>query len=86
LCQRFDDMQQQVSTHTPEARDAYVAGQRRLSRAASSRLLSRRSIWRALSSTWRETAWPLFHIQHRSKRPTSLFQPDSPGIRVKPEA
>jgi nicotinamidase-related amidase len=40
----------------------------------------------ALLAGWRETARPLFHIQHVSTRPTSLFQPGSPGIRAKPEA
>jgi nicotinamidase-related amidase len=40
----------------------------------------------ALLAGWRETGRPLFHIHHISKRPTSLFQPDSPGIRAKPEA
>lgn len=35
---------------------------------------------------WRQSGRPLFHIQHRSARPTSLFHPDAPGFRVKPEA
>lgn len=39
-----------------------------------------------LLAGWRATGRPLFHIQHRSQRPGSLFHPDAPGFRVKPEA
>jgi nicotinamidase-related amidase len=40
----------------------------------------------ALLAAWRETGRPLFHIQHRSQRAGSLFHPDAPGFRVKPQA
>jgi nicotinamidase-related amidase len=40
----------------------------------------------ALLGAWRETRRPLFHIQHRSERAASLFHPDAPGFRVKPQA
>jgi nicotinamidase-related amidase len=40
----------------------------------------------ALLAAWRGAGRPLFHIQHRSKRPDSLFHPDAPGFRVKPQA
>jgi nicotinamidase-related amidase len=40
----------------------------------------------ALVANWRKTGRPLFHIQHRSQRPASLFHPDAPGFQVKPEA
>jgi nicotinamidase-related amidase len=39
-----------------------------------------------LLAGWRETGRPLFHIQHRSQRPGSLFHPDAVGFQVKPEA
>jgi nicotinamidase-related amidase len=40
----------------------------------------------ALLAAWRAKGRPLFHIQHRSPRPASLFHPDAPGFRVKPQA
>jgi nicotinamidase-related amidase len=40
----------------------------------------------SLLAAWRETRRPLFHIQHRSRRADSLFHPDAPGFRVKPQA
>jgi nicotinamidase-related amidase len=40
----------------------------------------------ALLAAWREKRRPLFHIQHRSQRANSLFHPDAPGFRVKPQA
>lgn len=40
----------------------------------------------ALLSAWRRTGQPLYHVQHRSQRPGSLFNPDGPGFRVKPQA
>jgi nicotinamidase-related amidase len=40
----------------------------------------------ALLAGWRAAKRPLFHIQHRSQRPQSLFHPDAPGFQVKPEA
>lgn len=40
----------------------------------------------ALLAKWRETGRPLFHIQHRSQRADSLFHPDAPGFKVKPQA
>jgi nicotinamidase-related amidase len=40
----------------------------------------------ALLQGWRATGRPLFHIQHRSERPGSLFNPAGPGFAVKPEA
>jgi nicotinamidase-related amidase len=40
----------------------------------------------ALLAHWRKARRPLFHIQHRSQRPASLFHPDAPGFKVKPEA
>lgn len=39
----------------------------------------------ALLEGWRATGRPLFHIQHRSPRPASLFHPDQPTYRHKPE-
>jgi nicotinamidase-related amidase len=39
-----------------------------------------------LLGSWRDTGRPLFHIQHRSARPASLFHPDGAGFAVKPEA
>ncbi|MFC3107298.1 cysteine hydrolase family protein [Undibacterium arcticum] len=39
-----------------------------------------------LIGAWRHTRRPVFHIQHRSRRPDSLFHPDRPGSEVKPEA
>ena len=39
-----------------------------------------------LLAAWRTTSRPLIHVQHRSRRPDSLFHPDAPGFRVKPEA
>lgn len=40
----------------------------------------------ALLAAWRETNRPVFHIQHRSQRAGSLFNPDAPGFKVKPQA
>jgi nicotinamidase-related amidase len=40
----------------------------------------------ALLAAWRRTQRPLIHVQHRSPRPDSLFHPDRPGFKVKPEA
>ncbi|SAK15312.1 isochorismatase family protein [Burkholderia multivorans] len=40
----------------------------------------------ALLAGWRKTQRPLIHVQHRSSRPESLFHPDRPGFKVKPEA
>jgi nicotinamidase-related amidase len=40
----------------------------------------------ALLEAWRSTGRPLFHIQHRSQRPASLFRPDAPGFPFKPQA
>lgn len=40
----------------------------------------------ALLAAWRATGRALFHIQHRSQRPGSLFHPDAPGFKVKPQA
>lgn len=40
----------------------------------------------ALLEGWRASGAPLFHVQHRSQRPGSLFHPDGPGCAVKPEA
>jgi nicotinamidase-related amidase len=40
----------------------------------------------ALLEAWRGTGRPLFHIQHRSPRPASLFHPDANGFKVKPQA
>ncbi|MDP9066664.1 MAG: cysteine hydrolase [Pseudomonadota bacterium] len=39
-----------------------------------------------LIAAWRQTARPLFHVQHRSTRPASLFRRELPGFQVKPEA
>ncbi len=39
----------------------------------------------ALLEAWRTAGRPLFHIQHRSQRTGSLFHPDHPGYRHKPE-
>lgn len=39
-----------------------------------------------LLAAWRNTRRPIFHVQHRSPRPQSLFHPESPGFAVKPEA
>jgi nicotinamidase-related amidase len=40
----------------------------------------------ALLGGWRASGRALFHIQHRSQRRGSLFNPDGPGFAVKPEA
>ncbi|QCP52602.1 cysteine hydrolase [Trinickia violacea] len=40
----------------------------------------------ALLAGWRKTQRPIIHIQHRSARLESLFHPDRPGFKVKPEA
>ena len=40
----------------------------------------------ALLAGWRKTQRPIIHIQHRSPRPDSLFHPNRPGFKVKPEA
>lgn len=40
----------------------------------------------ALLAAWRQAGQPLFHVQHRSQRADSLFHPDAPGFRVKPQA
>ncbi|GAB2850336.1 cysteine hydrolase family protein [Pseudoduganella ginsengisoli] len=40
----------------------------------------------ALLAAWRASDRPLIHVQHRSRRVDSLFHPDTPGFRVKPEA
>ncbi|PCE24152.1 cysteine hydrolase [Paraburkholderia acidicola] len=40
----------------------------------------------ALLAGWRQTRRPVIHVQHRSRRPESLFHPDRPGFTVKPEA
>ncbi|GAB3459307.1 cysteine hydrolase family protein [Massilia terrae] len=39
-----------------------------------------------LLSAWRRARQPLYHVQHRSQRAGSLFHPDVPGFRVKPQA
>jgi nicotinamidase-related amidase len=39
-----------------------------------------------LLAGWRACGRPLFHIQHRSGRPASLFHPDAQGYPFKPEA
>jgi hypothetical protein len=40
----------------------------------------------ALLAAWRESGRPLFHIQHRSAIPASVFHPDREDFAVKPEA
>jgi nicotinamidase-related amidase len=40
----------------------------------------------ALLAGWRKTQRPIIHVQHRSPLPESLFHPDRPGFKVKPEA
>jgi len=40
----------------------------------------------ALLAGWRRTQRPIIHVQHRSQRPDSLFHPNHPGFKVKPEA
>lgn len=40
----------------------------------------------ALIAAWRRSGRPVVHIQHRSRRPDSLFHPHAPGFQVKPEA
>ncbi|MEQ5843463.1 cysteine hydrolase [Paraburkholderia acidicola] len=40
----------------------------------------------ALLAGWRKTRRPVIHVQHRSRRPESLFHPDRPSFAVKPEA
>jgi len=39
-----------------------------------------------LLASWRSGSRPVIHIQHRNPKPGSLFNPDSPGFLVKPEA
>ncbi|PRC94681.1 cysteine hydrolase family protein [Solimicrobium silvestre] len=40
----------------------------------------------ALLAAWRKSQRPIIHIHHRSPRPESLFYPEHPGFKVKPEA
>lgn len=40
----------------------------------------------ALLAGWRSTQRPIIHVQHCAWRPESLFHPDRPGFKVKPEA
>jgi nicotinamidase-related amidase len=40
----------------------------------------------ALLAHWRATQRPIIHVHHRNPRPGSLFNPDSVGCQVKPEA
>lgn len=40
----------------------------------------------ALLAEWRKTRRPIIHVHHRSPRMESLFHPDRPGFKVKPEA
>jgi nicotinamidase-related amidase len=40
----------------------------------------------ALLAGWRTTQRPVIHVQHRSARMESLFHPNRPGFKVKPEA
>ncbi len=39
-----------------------------------------------LLDAWRRRSMPIVHIQHRNPEPGSLFNPDGPGVAVKPEA
>lgn len=39
-----------------------------------------------LIAGWRRTRRPIAHVHHRNPHPDSLFNPDGPGVRVKPEA
>lgn len=39
-----------------------------------------------LLSTWRSHGWPIFHIRHASRDPSSTFWPGGPGAPFKPEA
>jgi len=39
-----------------------------------------------LLSCWRAYRWPIIHIRHDSREPTSSFRPDGPGALFKPEA
>ena len=40
----------------------------------------------ALLSAWRTVGWPVIHVQHMSRRPTSPLRPGQPGNAFKPEA
>jgi len=40
----------------------------------------------SLLAAWRDTARPVFHVQHRSASPTGLFRPGEPGFAHKPQA
>jgi len=40
----------------------------------------------ALLAGWRDQQRPIVHVQHRSPRMESLFHPERPGFKVKPEA
>jgi nicotinamidase-related amidase len=39
-----------------------------------------------LLTAWRKTGRPMFHIQHRSRRPGSVLGPESPGFEIKDAA
>ena len=41
---------------------------------------------RALLDNWRAHGAAVIHVHHRNPRPGSLFNPDGPGVDVKPEA
>ncbi|MDQ2889727.1 MAG: cysteine hydrolase [Gemmatimonadota bacterium] len=41
---------------------------------------------RDVITAWRATDRPIIHIQHVNPKHGSLFNPDSPGVRFKPEA
>ncbi|VUD53968.1 Isochorismatase family protein YecD [Thalassocella blandensis] len=38
----------------------------------------------SLLDFWRTNSWPVFHIQHRSREPDSVFWPHQPGYDFKP--
>ncbi len=39
----------------------------------------------SLLDAWRNNNWPIFHIKHRSKEPTSIFWPGQEGFDFKDE-
>ena len=39
-----------------------------------------------LLAAWRETNWPVVHVQHISTSPDSPLRANAPGVEIKPEA
>ncbi len=39
----------------------------------------------SLLAAWRQSSWPVIHVQHMSKNPHSPLRPELPGNAIKPE-